>query len=83
MTTAILRLHGSTSWKEIVIGLAKVFATGVGPVIRWRDRQQAFARLRALSNHQLRDIGFRRSEFEMLAHGGTCDPKLFTHSPKE
>jgi uncharacterized protein YjiS (DUF1127 family) len=80
---AFLNYHGAAPWREIVSGLAKVFSSAIEPVIRWRDRQRAFARLRALSDHQLRDTGFRRSEFEMLSFEGNHDPGMFTHSPKE
>ena len=83
MTKAFLNYHGAAPWREIVFGLAKDFSPAIEPVIRWRDRQRAFARLRALSDHQLRDVGFRRPEFQMLSFEGIHDPGMFTHSPKE
>jgi uncharacterized protein YjiS (DUF1127 family) len=37
--------------------------------LQWHERRKGLESLRALSDHQLRDIGLRRSEIVMAAYG--------------
>jgi uncharacterized protein YjiS (DUF1127 family) len=43
--------------------------------MEWHERRKGLESLRALSDHQLRDIGLRRSEVVMAAYG--------LHDPRE
>ena len=52
-------------------------ARGVGSLVRsvpvqalqWHERRKGLESLRALTDHQLRDIGLRRSEIVLAAYG--------------
>jgi uncharacterized protein YjiS (DUF1127 family) len=58
-------------------GLSKVLAEALGRrlrrfsmrVMQWHERRKGLESLRALSDHQLHDIGLRRSDVVMAAYG--------------
>jgi uncharacterized protein YjiS (DUF1127 family) len=58
-------------------GLSKALAEAMGRrlrrvsmrVMQWHERRKGLQNLRALTDHQLRDIGLGRSEIVMAAYG--------------
>jgi uncharacterized protein YjiS (DUF1127 family) len=65
---------GRRSTRNPMIGLVAALSRWWQAYATWERRRRAMARLHALSDRELKDIGVRRSEIYWVAHHGRYEP---------